>query len=101
MSIYENELTPQFGRFFRFLREADMLTLQEVSSRAGITKGTLSRIETGNSHGLTLQLFIALCSALDTDPVAALRRYLDGEDLYTPPETVVIGGVTYRKEAAA
>ena len=57
-----------FGTRIKGLRVARGLTQIQLSGRAGITQGSLSAIERGNTKGLKAGTILALAKALGTSP---------------------------------
>lgn len=57
-----------FGTRIKGLRVARGLTQVQLSGRAGITQGSLSAIERGNTKGLKAGTILALAKSLGTSP---------------------------------
>jgi transcriptional regulator with XRE-family HTH domain len=66
---------PALGRVVRQLREARQLTQEELASRAGVTFGTVSRLESAKSAPAwaTVRRIIAALDASLADLAAAIE----------------------------
>ena len=67
------KLTPIYVRI-RETREARGWTQEELAERAGVTQGTISRIETGKVASLDLAVFEKLAKALGVHPAALIEE---------------------------
>ena len=70
------EVLKRIGAHLRVARVERKLTLEQVASAAGLTKGFLSQLERGESSASIASL-LALCSVLDVS-IAALLDYAAG-----------------------
>ena len=67
------ELTLIYVRI-RETREDRGWTQEELAERAGVTQGTISRIETGKVTSLDLAVFEKLAKALGVHPAALIEE---------------------------
>lgn len=75
-------LIPQLGRKIRSIRLEKRLSIQEVSDRAEISKGMLSKIENGRSIP-SLQVLLSVIKGLEVDiPYFFTGIYLDSDRRY-------------------
>lgn len=56
------------GTEIKIARVRQQLKGKELAERLGITRAYMSEIENNKARGLTLELFVRLCEALDTTP---------------------------------
>lgn len=56
------------GTEIKITRLRQELKSKELAERLGITKAYMSEIENDKASGLTLDLFVRLCEALETTP---------------------------------
>ncbi len=72
-SEFAQEFLAGIGAQLRAERVARQLTLQQVASAAGLTKGFLSQLERGESSASIASL-LGLCSVLDIDVATLVQR---------------------------
>ena len=67
IDMTEMEATQEAGSRLRQLRLCRNITQSELASRAGVSKRSLERLESG-SGGIRLDVFFAVCAALGVLP---------------------------------
>lgn len=88
-----------FAGFFLSTRMEQGLSQRDVAEKIGVNQSYMTNLETGKAR-ISIERYLRFCDALEIDPAEPIRRYHAGEELYSPPETIVVRGVTYRKADA-
>lgn len=92
MKINEDTLYKHIGRLVKFYRQASKVTQDELAERVGVTRTSITNIESG-SQKLPLHLLFRICAALNLEAADILPRLSDVVT-HEEQETIKIDGQT-------